>query len=175
MNDALFTLDAALRGWFASIDFPALDRVMVAATLVGANGLIWILLALIVALRRPSRRGGVWQLLLALGLCGLIVDDVMKPRLARQRPWTSIANVRVIADRPSTYAFPSGHAATAFAGAYGLTRLVRRCRGWIWALAILITVSRVYVGVHYPSDVLGGAIVGLACGAFVFAGTRWDD
>jgi undecaprenyl-diphosphatase len=173
--DALFALDVTLRGWFASINFPALDRVMVAATLIGTAGLIWILLGLVVALWTPSVRGGVWQTALALGLTGLLVDQVLKPTLARERPWVSIADVRVIAERPITYSLPSGHAATAFAGAYGLSRLVRRRRPFVWALAILIALSRVYVGVHYPSDVLGGAIVGLACGAFVFAGTRWDD
>jgi len=174
--EILFPVDAAIRAWFASIHFPALDRVMVAATLVGTAGGIWILLGFVVAAWKPAARAGVWQTLLALGLTGLIVDDVLKPSLARPRPWVSIADVRVIAERPVTYSLPSGHAATAFAGAYGLTRLVRRRRrGWIWGLAVLIAVSRVYVGVHYPSDVLAGAVVGLACGAFVFAGTRWDD
>ena len=173
--DVLYGLDVAVRRWFAGINFPALDRVMVTATIVGTASMIWIILGLMVAVRKPSVRPGVWQLLLALGLTGLIVDDVLKPSLARERPWVSIADVRVIATRPVTYSLPSGHAATAFAGAYGLTRLVRRRHGVIWALAILIALSRVYVGVHYPSDVLAGAVVGLSCGAFVFAGARWDD
>ena len=69
--------------------------------------------------------------------------------------------------------FPSTHAATSFAGAYALSRLFPTLRLPLWILACLVAYSRVYVGVHYPLDVIGGAVVGLAAAAFVVDGTRW--
>jgi membrane-associated phospholipid phosphatase len=69
--------------------------------------------------------------------------------------------------------FPSTHAAASFAGAYALSKLFPEIRIPIWLLAWLVAYSRVYVGVHYPLDVIGGAVVGLAAASFVVDGTRW--
>jgi undecaprenyl-diphosphatase len=70
---------------------------------------------------------------------------------------------RVIDRRPLTFSFPSGHAASAVAAAVTLARLWPNGRLVLWLLAVLVAVSRIYVGVHYPLDVLGGAVLGLAC------------
>jgi undecaprenyl-diphosphatase len=81
-------------------------------------------------------------------------------------------DIRVVGARPVTYSFPSGHACSAFAGAWVLTLMWRRIAPLLWTLAALIAFSRVYIGVHYPLDVLAGALVGLAVGAIVTGGRR---
>jgi undecaprenyl-diphosphatase len=171
----LFSADTALRAWLASHHAPWLDWVMVTASSVGARGRIWLALAVVLLSFRPRRARGVWQTALAIGLAGLVTDGVLKPSFQRARPFATFVETRVIAPRPDTHSFPSGHAATAFAGGFALARIWPEMRGALWALACLIAFSRVYVGVHYPLDVLAGALVGMAAAAFVIGGTVWPD
>ena len=169
------TLDQALRTFVTSHHSPPADGIMLALSVGGQGGRVWLLIGAVVALVRPSRAPGVWQTALAIGLAALVVDVVAKPVVGRLRPYDSAPEVRVIDRRPDTRSFPSGHAATAFAGAFALSRLWPSGRLRVWTLAALIAFSRVYVGVHYPLDVLGGALVGLASGAFVVGGSVWYD
>jgi undecaprenyl-diphosphatase len=171
----LLSLDSALRSWLASHHTPLLDWLMTAASDVGARGRIWFVLALVLLWFHPRRARGVWQMTLAIGFAVLVADAALKPAFQRARPFQASADVRVIAPQPVNHSFPSGHAATAFAGAAALSRLWPGVRAGLWALACLIALSRVYVGVHYPLDVLGGAIVGMGAAAFVIGGTRWPD
>jgi undecaprenyl-diphosphatase len=135
--------------------------------------MIWLVLGVVIALSRPRAAAGVWQMALAILIASQLTDHVLKPAVGRGRPFTAVMDVRVIAERPDTHSFPSGHAANAFAGALALGRVWwRRGRVALWLLAATIAFSRVYVGVHYPLDVLGGAIVGLASGWFVLGGRR---
>jgi undecaprenyl-diphosphatase len=78
------------------------------------------------------------------------------------RPFEAAVAVRVIDRRPLTYSFPSGHAAGSFAAAATLAHVWAPGRAVFWGLAALIAFSRIYAGVHYPLDVLGGALLGLA-------------
>jgi undecaprenyl-diphosphatase len=134
---------------------------------------LWLAIGFLgVALRR-ARGKGLWQLCLAMLLAFLIADVTLKPLLHSPRPFQRDAHLRVIGPAPKDYSFPSGHAAASFAAAVALAR------AWpagtvIWfALAVLISCSRLYLGVHYPIDLVGGALVGLACGWFVVGRTRW--
>jgi undecaprenyl-diphosphatase len=168
--EAVLELDAWLRAWIATHHAPLLDEVMVAVTVAGGAGRIWLAAALVAAMLRPARAAAAWRLALAIGLTGLMTDRVIKPNVGRVRPFDAVADVRVIAVRPATYSFPSGHAANAFAGALALGRVVPAARPAWWLLAAAIGFSRVYVGVHYPLDVLGGAMLGLACAWFAIGG-----
>lgn len=170
MFDALLAIDAAIRAWIASHHLPPLDLVMISLTVAGNRGALWMALAAAAVLVRPSAAGAAFRLLVAIGLTGLMTDAVLKPLFARDRPFSVIADVRLIADEPDTYSFPSGHAANAFAGGLALTRLWPRHTTPVWVLSCLVALSRVYVGVHYPSDVVGGALTGLLCSSFVLGG-----
>ncbi len=143
-------------------------------TYLATGGTLWVVLALILA--RRTQRPLVPIELLVWGADG--IASLLKVVTDRPRPFVSIPDVSVLIAHPSSGSFPSAHATTAFAGAALL--------GWPWprgriafaALAILIAFSRVYLGVHYPSDVLGGAAIGAAFAAAVIATvqrTRFRD
>jgi len=114
-----------------------------------------------------------WQVVLAALLALLISDVVLKPAAARPRPWVTNPALAVVGDRPASGSFPSGHAAACVATALVLGSTWRRARIGIWVIACLVAVSRVYLGVHYPTDVLGGAAVGWVAGWFALGNTAW--
>ncbi len=160
---------AGLAGWWP------LDAVMAAASAVGVWGAVWIALGLGLALRhRGFVAHGYVRLLWALLLTSTLVNGVIKPVVARPRPDGRVAAsslVAAVTSRTQGYSFPSGHAASAAAGAVGLGCMLRRRRAWVWALALLIAASRVYLGVHYVSDVVVGLVVGWAVAVFATART----
>jgi undecaprenyl-diphosphatase len=172
--DTLLTLDTNLVVGIASGQNPWLDPVMLALTSVGRRGLLWLVLGVLVAWRWPARLGGLWQLALAICLTWVVVDLIVKPAVGRQRPYTTAALVSVVGDRPTSPSFPSGHAATAFAGALAVGRMWKRGRGALWGLAALIAFSRVYLGVHYVSDVAAGALIGTIVAYMATGATEWD-
>lgn len=168
--ESLLAADAALRAWFTTHHAPWLDVAMLTLSRLGQAGTLWIILAAIARLEDPRRAGRLWQMLLAIGLAYLLVDYVLKPGFARSRPFDAMLDVRIVGFRPVTYSFPSGHACSAFAGAWVLTLMWHRIAWLFWTLAALIAFSRIYIGVHYPLDVVAGALLGLAVGALVTGG-----
>ena len=97
------------------------------------------------------------------------VEDVLKNAVARERPCTAIEGIRLIAGCPKSYSLPSGHAISSFACAVPLYILSREYMMMQWrlyplALASIIAFSRLYLGVHYPTDVLAGAVLGAGIG-----------
>ena len=142
---------------------------MILASALGAAGFIWWVLALITAVF-PARRPAAWRLLLALIFTFVISDYALKPIFDRPRPFDSIPALVVVDARPRTPSFPSGHAAMAMAGAIAGARMLPLTAWVLWPLAVVVAISRVYVGVHWPSDVIAGAAVGAACAWFVLGG-----
>jgi undecaprenyl-diphosphatase len=168
---ALAAADAALQAWCAS--WPrsaALDGLMLAASGFGWRGIGFVALAVLIGLRRGGwRLMCAWRVVLAVALTVVLVDHVLKPLVGRPRPFTTNPASRIVGPTPQGLAFPSGHAAAAVAGAYACALLWPRRRAVWWALAGLIVLSRLYLGAHYPVDVIGGAVVGWAVARFVTA------
>lgn len=142
---------------------------MLIASAIGAKSAVWIVLGSITWAVAPAKGMKVWRLLLALGLVGLVVDVVTKPVIGRVRPFVDHVEYREIGVRPDTPSFPSGHAATAAAGALAFARIWPAAAIPAWTLAAVIAVSRVGLGVHFPSDVLAGFLLGALIARFVCA------
>jgi undecaprenyl-diphosphatase len=162
MDVTLFTLiNGAHTEW--------LDTVMLFMTDVGRRGFVWFVIAAIACLW-PQHRAAAWRLVLSIGLAMLVTNVVLKPAIGRARPFDVLADARVIDARPPTYAFPSGHATSAAAGAVAASRMFPAAAPLFYTMAALIAVSRVYVGVHFPADVVAGLLVGAACALFALGG-----
>jgi len=171
--EAIGRLDLAAFQWLRAHHSPLLDVVMAGLTDIARGGAIWVALAILIAFLNRSRWPAVVHVLLAIGLAFLITDAIAKPFFNRARPFESDAESRVYGYKPTTRSFPSGHAASAIAGACALASLAPEARSVFWMFAVLVAFSRVYLGVHYPADVLGGALLGLGIGKFVIGGTTW--
>jgi undecaprenyl-diphosphatase len=147
-------------------DHPLADRLFLAASHLGDFSLIWHIVSLTrgIARRRPDQ---AIVLAAALGLESLVVNQGVKRLFRRTRPTTS-GDARLQVRTPSTSAFPSGHASSAaFAAA---TLIAWDGRRWapLWiTIAAVVGISRAYVKIHHPSDVVGGAVTGLALAALV--------
>ncbi|MDD6189845.1 MAG: phosphatase PAP2 family protein [Clostridiales bacterium] len=125
-------------------------------------GFIWIVLALVLLVRKKTRRHGI-QLALCL-IASLIVNNlILKNLVARPRPFTEVEGLTVMLSRfadAGSWSFPSGHAGSSFAAAYSLSKSFGKKGYPAWIAAALIAISRCYIGVHYPSDVICGALFG---------------
>jgi len=152
-----------------------LDFLMPKLSLLGNGGAIWILAALALLCVRKYRRYGV-LLLAGLALGVLAGNLVLKNWIARPRPCWLDSGVPLLIANPTGYSFPSGHALSSAIGAVMLTMTDRRFGRIAVPLAALIAFSRLYLYVHFPSDVLGGIVLGVLIGCAVFlAGNRAAD
>ncbi len=150
---------------------PWLDDVMIFASALGAAGFVWWVFALIAGVF-PARRAAAWRLILTVAFTFAINDYALKPTFDRPRPFSVIADLAVIDAKPVTSSFPSGHAAMAVAGAMAGARMMPVAGFLLWPLGLVVAISRVYIGVHWPTDVMAGAVLGLACAWFVLGGRK---
>lgn len=139
---------------------PALDWLMKLASAVGDSGIIWILLGLALLIWKKTRRGGL-DTLLSLAASTAVNNLIIKPLAARPRPYLTFEELEVIIKPLTSYSFPSGHACASFAAAFALSHAFKKHGGaWAYVPAAIITLSRIYVGIHYPTDIIAGAILG---------------
>ena len=147
-------LDQRLERWVVDHRAEPVDAIFVALSHVGSFGIVWLVLAVMATLllRRPL----IFPLVVTAYFLSAAITDVLKLSIDRHRPVD-----HPLVGLPTSHSFPSGHAATSFACAGTLAPFVSR-RGQIvlYVLAAGIAYSRVYVGVHYPLDVIAGAAIG---------------
>ena len=138
----------------------ALNPIVIAITNLGNTGIVWIVLSIVLLFPKKTRRAGLLSLLALLGsLC--VTNFLLKNYVARVRPYEVVAGLQCLIAAQPDWSFPSGHASASFASAVVIYKSCPRGIGVpALVLAFAISLSRLYVGVHYPTDVLGGAVVG---------------
>lgn len=157
-----------------SIRNPVTDPIMLVFSLAATGGIIWFVIIAILLAIKKTRRAGLY-VLLCLVLSWVVSELVIKPIVMRPRPFVSIDGLTVLYARfadASSFSFPSSHSCTAFASAYALTRKTKY--GWCaYIFAFFAALSRLYIGVHYLSDIVCGATLGTAASALIcFAADR---
>lgn len=140
-----------------------LDKIFSTITHLGDAGIIWILLAAALLLIPKTRRCGI-VVSIALILDLILCNGILKNLVARIRPFDVNTAVELLIQKPSDYSFPSGHTAASFAAVTALYCTHSRLRYPAFCVALLIAFSRMYLYVHYPSDILGGVLLGVICG-----------
>ena len=148
--------------WFDSIHGTVLDPLMVGITYSATSGLIWFVLGFLMTCSQRWRRCGV-SVIVAVAVTYIVVDVVLKPLVCRDRPF-AVEDFDLLIAAPDSWSFPSGHTASAFAGATAILIHSRRWGCVAMLYAILVGISRVYLCVHWPTDVLGGIVLGAAVG-----------
>ena len=144
-----------------------LDTFFPTITHLGDAGIFWILLTLALLCTKKYRRAGV-AMACALVLDLICCNMVLKPLVARVRPF-DMRKVELLVARPRDWSFPSGHAAASFTAVGALYASGEKLWRPASVLALLIAFSRLYLYVHYPTDVLAGIALGTVLG---FAGQR---
>lgn len=128
-------------------------------SLIGEVGAIWVIIGLILCLYPRTRMGGFYMLLsLVLGF--MLNNIIIKNVFQRPRPYVTHPEIISLMGEVSEWSFPSGHTCSSFACATALAISFGKKGALAYILAVLIAFSRLYIGVHYPSDILGGMIVG---------------
>jgi undecaprenyl-diphosphatase len=141
----------------------AVNDFMYAVTTLMNRGDGWVLGLLGATLANPRRgRRALIDVLPSLWLTAATVEFPIKHLFRRRRPFISIVRAIVVGKKPGGFSFPSGHSAAAFAGALLLARHYPRCTPLFYMLAVLTGFTRIYLGAHYPGDVLTGAASGTA-------------
>lgn len=144
-----------------------LDRLMPIVTAMGNLGIIWIFIAAILILDKPYKTiGGI--VILTLIVSTVIGEGIVKHTVRRVRPCNYKNNTDLLISKPITYSFPSGHTSSSFAVAWILSMYFSEYKIVFMAIAFLIALSRLYLYVHYPTDVIGGIIIGILCSKLVF-------
>ena len=144
-------------------------------------GWFWIALAaLLLCFKKTRKTGCVMGAALLMGV--IFGNGILKPLIHRVRPYDNAAwspavtRATLLISPPSDYSFPSGHTLASFEGAFGIFLCNKKWGAPALVLAVLIAFSRLYFYIHYPTDVIGGMILGIgfAVAAFFIVGAIWN-
>lgn len=160
-------IDFSLLNWIHEhLSCSFLNFLMPKITFLGNGGLIWIAAAIIMMFFKRYRKTGI---MIVTGLsAGVIIGNVLlKNLIARERPCWINETVQMLISTPQDYSFPSGHTLSSFVAATIIMHSDRRMGIAAYILAAMIAFSRLYLYVHFPTDVLAGALIGSALGLIV--------
>lgn len=154
-------IDLAVLLWIQEHLRGVMDGFWIFITSLGDGGWFWIVVGVFLLFFRRTRTAG-FTLLTALLINACLTNLTLKDLFARPRPYIVCPELTTLIEKVSGFSFPSGHTSVSFSGALVLYRMMPRKTGIpAVVLASMIGFSRLYVGVHYPTDILGGIVVGI--------------
>lgn len=161
----ILQFDSAILLWIQDfVRNPILDPFFIFITHLGDAGIFWIALSLFFCIFKKTRKAGIFALA-ALILSVLFNNVFLKNVIGRIRPYEIIAGLECLVKHATDASFPSGHTGASIAAAtVYLKELPKKFSIPALVLAILIGLSRLYIGIHYPTDVIAGALTGAALG-----------
>lgn len=167
MLESIQIIDFLILDWIQSnLRGGWLDWLMPKITFLGEAGLLWIAIAVAFLLWKPRRRCGV-KMIIGLVFCLVIGLLVLKNVVARPRPCWINTDIEMLVEVPLDYSFPSGHTMSSITSALLIFFEDKRIGIPALVMAVLISISRLHLYVHFPSDVLAGAILGAAVAVLV--------
>lgn len=144
-----------------------LDKLMPMITNMGNLGVIWIVMAAALILNEPYELIG-YMVILTLIISSIVGEGIIKHIVRRARPYNKQTRIKLLIAKPISYSFPSGHTLSSFAVAEVLSMYFVKYKLIFMAIACLIALSRVYLFVHYPTDVIAGIILGVLFSKIIF-------
>lgn len=152
---------------------PVFDKIMVFITSLGNSGLLWIGLAIIMMFFKKYRKCAI-SIGIALVFKELLGNVILKELIMRERPCWIDPTVELLIKSPSSFSFPSGHTFDAFAASFSIYLNHKKEGVAAIVVAALIAFSRMYVFVHFPTDILGGMVLGIGVAVLTyFIVHRW--
>ncbi len=172
MNDILekiYEIDHAILLYIQeNLRIEFLTPLMKTSSLFVNVGIIWILICIILICIKKTRMIGIMTLT-SLALCIGFNNIIIKHLVARARPFDTYTDLTPLIKKPTDYSFASGHTTASFASVGILARFLQRPLAVLTVVfAVLVAFSRLYLGVHYPTDVLCGILIGLAGSTLVY-------
>ncbi len=140
---------------------PFLDKIFTFITSLGDGGFIWIFICIILLMFKKTRKCGI-TVALGLILNLIISNGILKNIFARTRPFDANSIKDILIALPKDFSFPSGHSSSSFVGATAVFLHFKKSGIFFLILASMIAFSRLYLYVHYPSDVVVGILIGIA-------------
>ncbi len=151
-----------------NFQFWFLNPIMITISRLGNAGIMWIAIALIFIVFKDKKLKTLGFLILcALLLNYILCDLIIKNIVARPRPYNTL-NIDLLIPKLNSYSFPSGHTSSSFAACFILSKFFKKYSILFFSFAILMGISRIYLNMHYTTDVLAGIILGLLNGMVVF-------
>ena len=153
-------IDEKVLNGVSNIQRPIFSKVLIPVTKVGSLGLIWLLIAVPMLFSESLRYTGI-KVILVVVLAGFLGEGLIKHLAKRKRPSKYIEESDMLIKKPITYSFPSGHTSSSVASAIVISRSCPGLSIPVAVLAFLVSFSRLYFKVHYLSDIVAGAILGI--------------